>query len=107
MRALSQNCRQGRAKMRGRTDANMTHTPSSAPVGASALAVDPSPTPYAALNVVLDTFVGRARELLADNFIGAYLQGSFALGDLDEKSDVDFVIAVARDIADADVPALN
>jgi hypothetical protein len=85
----------------------MTHTPSSAPAGASAPAVNPSPTPYAALNAVLDHFVGRARELLAGNFIGAYLQGSFALGDFDEKSDVDFLIAVARDIADADVPALN
>ena len=85
----------------------MIHTPSSAPAGATALAVNPAPTPYAALNAVLGTFVGRARELLADNFIGAYLQGSFALGDFDEKSDVDFVIAVARDIADADAPALN
>ena len=85
----------------------MTQTPSSAPAGASAPAVNPSPTPYDALNAVLDTFVGRARELLADNFIGAYLQGSFALGDFDEKSDVDFLIAVARDIADADVLALN
>jgi hypothetical protein len=85
----------------------MTHPPSSASAGAPVPALNSSPTPYAALNAVLDTFVARARDLLGDNFIGAYLQGSLALGDFDEKSDADFLIAIKRDIADADVPALN
>jgi hypothetical protein len=53
-----------------------------------AFPLNSSPTPYAALNVVLGYFVERARELLADNFVGAYLQDSFALGDFDEKSDL-------------------
>jgi aminoglycoside adenylyltransferase-like protein/nucleotidyltransferase-like protein len=81
----------------------MTQTPLSAPHGA----INPPPTPYDPLNAILAHLVRRARELLAENFIGAYLQGSFALGDFDEKSDVDFLIVVGRDIADADVPALN
>jgi hypothetical protein len=68
---------------------------------------NPSPTPYAALNTVLASFVERVRDLTADNFVGAYLQGSFALGDFDENSDADFLIVVKRDIADSDVPALN
>jgi hypothetical protein len=85
----------------------MSHTPSSAPPGATTRPINPSPTPYAALNMVLIHFVERVRELLADNFVGAYLQGSFALGDFDEQSDVDFLIVVARDIGDAKVPLLN
>jgi hypothetical protein len=36
----------------------------------------------------------RARELLQDNFVGAYLQGSFAVGDADRYSDCDFLIPV-------------
>jgi predicted nucleotidyltransferase len=30
------------------------------------------------------------------NFSGVYLQGSFAVGDFDEHSDVDFVVVVER-----------
>jgi Aminoglycoside adenylyltransferase, C-terminal domain len=85
----------------------MSHTPSYAPPGTTALAVNPAPTPYAALNAVLGHFVGRVQELLADNFIGAYLQGSFALGHFDGDSDVDFLLVMERDIADRDVSALN
>jgi hypothetical protein len=85
----------------------MSHTPSSAPPGATTLPINPSPTPYAALNMVLIHFVERVRELLADNFVGAYLQGSFALGDFDERSDVDFLIVVERDMGDAEVPLLD
>lgn len=62
-----------------------------------------APTPCPALNSVLDHFVTRAREVLADNFVGAWLQGSFALGDFDEPSDVDFLVVVSDDIADAQV----
>ncbi len=31
---------------------------------------------------------------LGDNFVGAYLHGSFAVGDFDQHSDVDFIIVV-------------
>src|SRR6266478_6491156 len=74
---------------------------------ATRFSINPSPTPYSALNTVLVYFVERVRDLTADNFVGAYLQGSFALGDFDENSDADFLIVVKRDIADSDVPALN
>lgn len=78
-----------------------------APASAVTHPVNPCPTPYAALNAVLAHFVEHVRQLLAANFVGAYLQGSFALGDFDDKSVVDFLIVVERDIADAEVPALN
>ena len=50
------------------------------------------PTPYPDLNVVLREFVTQVRNVLGANFIGAYLQGSFAVGDFDIYSDVDFLI---------------
>jgi len=66
-----------------------------------------SPTPYAALNAVLDEFVGRIRELLAESFIGAYLQGSFAIGGFDTYSDVDFLIVLDGDVTDEELPLLQ
>ncbi len=48
------------------------------------------------LRAVLLGLVHGAREALSGNFVGAYLQGSFALGAGDHFSDVDFVI-VTRD----------
>jgi len=69
--------------------------------------MDPSPTPYAALNAVLDDFVGRTRELFAESFIGAYLQGSFAIGGFHTYSDVDFLIVLEGDVADEQLPLLQ
>lgn len=57
------------------------------------------PTPYADLNAVLAYLVEGAQRLLGDNFVGAYLQGSFAVGDATEFSDCDFIIVTARDLA--------
>lgn len=65
------------------------------------------PTSYADLNAVLAELVERARALLADNFVGAYLQGSFALGDFDRHSDVDFVVVTQEDIPPDQHPALQ
>ncbi len=56
------------------------------------------PTPFAELNAVLAHLVDGARALLGDNFVGAYLQGSFAVGDFTEFSDCDFIVVTARDI---------
>lgn len=67
----------------------------------------PNPTPYPELNMVLHELVARAQQNLADNFIGAYLHGSFAVGDADEHSDVDFLIAVDREITDDQRAALQ
>jgi hypothetical protein len=65
------------------------------------------PTPYADLNAVLRDFVTRVRDALRDNFVGAYLQGSFAIGDFDIYSDVDFLIVVGEDISDGQLSALQ
>ncbi len=65
------------------------------------------PTPYADLNAVLAHLVEGARTLLGDNFVGAYLQGSFAVGDFSEFSDCDFIIVTARDITPEELPALQ
>jgi len=49
-------------------------------------------TPFDDLNQLLVELVSGAKEVLADSFCGAYLQGSFAVGDADAHSDVDFII---------------
>src|SRR5438094_3396215 len=65
------------------------------------------PTPYADLNVVLGQFVGDVQRLLGVSFIGAYLQGSFAVGDYDEHSDVDLVVALDDELSPDQVTALH
>ena len=65
------------------------------------------PTPYADLNAILAELVESARTLLADNFVGAYLQGSFALGDFDQHSDLDFMVVTHEDIPPGQLPALQ
>ena len=55
------------------------------------------PTTDEALNGVLRELIAGAREALGENFVAAYLQGSFAVGDWDVDSDVDFLIATERD----------
>ena len=42
--------------------------------------------------------VDGARAVLAENFVGAYLQGSFAVGGADEHSDVDFLVVTEHEI---------
>ncbi|WP_063806822.1 aminoglycoside adenylyltransferase domain-containing protein [Streptomyces regalis] len=50
-------------------------------------------TPYRELDALLADFVGTVRGILGDTFVGAYLQGSFALGAGDLHSDCDFIVA--------------
>jgi hypothetical protein len=50
-------------------------------------------TPFDELDAVLADFVRAVRDILGDAFVGAYIQGSFALGAGDEHSDCDFVVA--------------
>ncbi|MFK7916040.1 MAG: aminoglycoside adenylyltransferase domain-containing protein [Pseudomonadales bacterium] len=56
-------------------------------------------TAYSELNTVLGHLVAGAQEVLQRNFVGAYLQGSFAVGDHSAFSDCDFVIVVEADLA--------
>ena len=65
------------------------------------------PTAFPDLNAVLDEFVASVRDVLADNFCGAYLQGSFAIGDADEHSDVDFIIVTEREVSEAELERLQ
>jgi hypothetical protein len=53
------------------------------------------PTPFVELNTMVLDVVDRARVALGGDLIGAYLVGSFALGDADEHSDCDLLIVVA------------
>ena len=85
----------------------MTQSFSSAPGAAITHSDFPAPTPFDDLNPLLAELVAGARERLGDNFVGAYLQGSFALGDFDEYSDVDWLIVTERDITEAELPALQ
>jgi hypothetical protein len=65
------------------------------------------PTPFSDLNALLDDFVASTRAILGDDFVGAYLQGSFAVGDADEHSDVDFIVVTEGELSDERRAALQ
>ena len=65
------------------------------------------PTPYPGLNAVLEELVLSQQAALGTSFIGTCLQGSFATGDFDEHSDVDFIVATEGEPTDAQVRALQ
>jgi len=65
------------------------------------------PTEFAELNELLADLTGRARQILGDSFVGAYLQGSFAVGDADMHSDCDFLIPVNASITPRQEAALR
>ena len=66
-----------------------------------------APTPFPDLNRVLAQLIEEARAILGDNFCGAYLQGSFAVGDADEHSDVDFLVVTNNELDEAEQKALH
>ncbi|MDX1417482.1 MAG: DUF4111 domain-containing protein [Candidatus Promineifilaceae bacterium] len=55
-------------------------------------------TPYPELNQLLDELVCRIQAILSSDFIGAYLQGSFAVGDADQHSDVDLTFVTQGEL---------
>ena len=55
---------------------------------------DGQPTRFPELNELLVELRERARAILAETFVGAYLQGSFAVADADEHSDCDLLIPI-------------
>jgi len=65
------------------------------------------PTPYPELNHILRNLVERVQTVLSNNFVGAYLQGSFAVGDFDLHSDVDFIIVTEEELSDKEVYRLQ
>jgi Domain of unknown function (DUF4111) len=62
--------------------------------GDAAVGVHGQPTRFPELNELLGEFVGQVRAILGEAFVGAYLQGSFAVGDADEHSDCDFLVPI-------------
>jgi hypothetical protein len=66
-----------------------------------------SATPYPELNQVLDELVSRIQQNVGDRFVGAYLQGSFAVGDFDPHSDVDFIVVLEGELTPQQVDALQ
>jgi len=65
------------------------------------------PTPYPELNGVLRNLVSSMQAALGSNLIGVYLQGSFAVGDFDIHSDVDFIVAIENELSEDDVETLQ
>lgn len=55
-----------------------------------------NPTPYPELNGVLHDFATVLQHTLDERLIALYLQGSFAVGDFDEHSDVDFLAVIKK-----------
>src|SRR5205085_7866857 len=66
-----------------------------------------NPTSFPGLNRLLTDLTASVRSALGNNFSGAYLQGSFAVGDADEDSDVDFLVATVDSLNDDEVMSLN
>jgi predicted nucleotidyltransferase len=64
-------------------------------------------TPYVDLDTLLVDLVHRVRIALRDTFVGAYLQGSFATGDFDRDSDVDFIIVTRDELTGDQVAVLQ
>jgi hypothetical protein len=68
---------------------------------------NPRPTPYQDLNAVLRALIDGVRDVLGNSFVGAYLQGSFAVGGFDPHSDVDWVIVTETELSGEHVQALQ
>ncbi len=64
-------------------------------------------TPYPELNTVLSELIASIQRVLGENFIAAYLQGSFAVGDFDEHSDVDFIVVIEKELSSEQVQSLQ
>jgi predicted nucleotidyltransferase len=58
-----------------------------------------APTVYPDLNDVLWKLNTSLQSILDKDFAGAYLQGSFAVGDYDSDSDVDFIIVTQKELS--------
>ena len=67
----------------------------------------PQPTKFPELNAIVAELAERAARILGANFVGAYLQGSFAVGDADLQSDCDFLIPVRRQVSAAQEAGLR
>jgi hypothetical protein len=68
----------------------------------------PAPiTPYAELNASLAALLADWRRILGDGLVGAYVQGSFALGAGDPHSDCDWLVATREPLSQPAIRALR
>ena len=65
------------------------------------------PTEFSDLNGVLERLVEGVQRILAEGLTGIYLQGSFALGDADAYSDVDFLVITRDELTQEEFAALD
>jgi len=65
------------------------------------------PTVFPDLNAVLRELVASVQAILVENFCGLYLLGSFAVGDADTHSDVDFLVVTHDEVSDEQLAALQ
>jgi hypothetical protein len=59
------------------------------------------------LDDVLEELVETAREVIEDDLVGVYLQGSFALGGADDESDCDFLVVTSTPLGSNRLAALR
>ena len=64
-------------------------------------------TPDSELNAVLTDLLTALSSALADRFVGMYLHGSAAIGDLDRHGDVDFVVVIGDEIDERTLAVLQ
>ena len=64
-------------------------------------------TPYPDLNAVLNELTESVQAILGPDLVGVYLQGSFAGGDFDAHSDVDYIIVIQQELTEDQVAALQ
>ena len=65
------------------------------------------PTSYPDVNAVLRVLLSRVQAVLGDYFIGMYVHGSAASGELDsQRSDIDFLVVTADELPDEMLLAL-
>jgi len=66
------------------------------------------PTPYPDVNELLNLFLSKVKEILADQFVGMYLYGSLASGDFNPNtSDVDFLVVTGDRLSDKTISRLE
>jgi len=65
------------------------------------------PKPYPELNDVVSALTTGMQGILEAEFVGAYLQGAFAVGGFDQDSDADFVTVIEDKPASHDPNALQ
>ena len=66
-----------------------------------------APTPILELNQVLSELVSGIKNILGNDVLAVYLQGSFAVGDWDAGSDVDFLVVLEHEIPEDLLPELQ